>query len=54
IPPRSLVLGSPARVVRALTDEEVEQIRTYARNYLQYSAIYRGVEQPETNPFYRR
>ncbi|QXD15969.1 gamma carbonic anhydrase family protein [Rhodocaloribacter litoris] len=54
IPPRSLVLGSPARVVRELTDEEVEQIRTFARNYLHYSAIYRGEARPETNPFYER
>jgi carbonic anhydrase/acetyltransferase-like protein (isoleucine patch superfamily) len=33
IPPRSLVLGSPAKVVRELTDEEVESIKTSAENY---------------------
>lgn len=54
IPPRSLVLGSPARVVRPLTDAEVDQVRAYAANYVRYSAIYRGAEQPETNPFYDR
>ncbi|MGI9174443.1 MAG: gamma carbonic anhydrase family protein [Rhodothermales bacterium] len=54
IPPRSLVLGTPANVVRTLTDEEVERIGRYAERYLQLSAIYRGVETPEQNPFYRR
>lgn len=54
IPPRSLVLGAPARVVRMLTDEEVESIGQYAQNYLRYSAIYRGEEQPERNPYYER
>ncbi len=52
IPPRSLVLGAPARVVRQLTDAEVADILRYADNYLKYSAIYRGVERPESNPFY--
>ena len=54
IPPRSLVLGVPARVVRPLTDEEVTSIGHYAANYLRYSAIYRGEERPDTNPFYQR
>ena len=54
IPPRSLVLGSPARVVRPLTDEEVDRLRAYADHYVRYSALYRGVEQPEDNPFYDR
>lgn len=52
IPPRSMVLGSPAEVVRELTDEEVDSIRTYAENYLAYSSIYRGDETPDENPFY--
>jgi len=52
IPPRSLVLGSPARVVRELTDEEVVRIGAYAKNYLEYSAIYRAEVQPDRNPFY--
>lgn len=34
IPPNSLVLGHPARVKRALTDEEIENIRKNAREYL--------------------
>lgn len=54
IPPRSLVLGTPARVARTLSDEEVERIGRYAERYLQLSAIYRGAETPERNPFYQR
>ncbi|MDX1740288.1 MAG: gamma carbonic anhydrase family protein [Rhodothermales bacterium] len=52
IPPRSLVTGVPARVVRSLTDEEVESIRRNAENYVRYGRIYRGVEVPDGNPFY--
>ena len=52
VPPRSLVLGTPARVVRPLTDEEAATVRPYADHYVRYSAIYRGEERPETNPFY--
>lgn len=32
-PPRSLIVGSPARVVRELTDEQVAAILTSAANY---------------------
>jgi gamma-carbonic anhydrase len=52
IPPGSLVLGSPAKVVRQLTDDEVASIRQGAENYLRYSAVYRGDYVPESNPFY--
>ncbi len=52
IPPRCLVLGAPAQVVRPLSDEEVAKIRVFKENYLHYSAIYRGVEKPPQNPFY--
>lgn len=52
IPPRSMVMGTPARVVRALTDEEVAVIRSYADNYVRYSGIYLEREVPERNPFY--
>lgn len=54
VPPRSLVLGSPAKVVRGLTDEEVVTVRRYAEHYLEYSRIYLGVDRPATNPFYDR
>ncbi len=40
VPPRSLVMGSPARVRRALTDEEVASIRQYADNYVGYRLDY--------------
>jgi len=52
IPPGSLVLGSPAKVVRPLTAQEIDSIAHYARNYVRYKNIYLGVEKPETNPFY--
>ena len=52
VPPRSLVLGQPAEVVRELSDEEVASIRAAAENYVHYSAIYRGEETPDENPFY--
>jgi len=54
IPPRSLVLGAPARVVRELSAEEIDRIGRYSENYLKYSAVYRGVEKPDRNPFYER
>lgn len=54
VPPRSLVLGSPGKAVRQLSDEEVAAIRVFADNYLKYSAIYRGEHKPERNPFYER
>jgi carbonic anhydrase/acetyltransferase-like protein (isoleucine patch superfamily) len=42
-PPRSLVMGSPARRVRELTDEEVERlIRRGVSNYLRYAREHRG------------
>jgi carbonic anhydrase/acetyltransferase-like protein (isoleucine patch superfamily) len=52
IPPRSLVLGQPAERVREVTEDEVTAIQEGAQNYLQYSAVHDGREQPETNPWY--
>lgn len=54
VPPRSLVLGQPAEVVRKLTEEEVASIREGAANYVRYSAVHDGREQPATNPWYDR
>ena len=34
IPDNSLVLGAPAKIVRSLTDEEVESIRNNVRSYV--------------------
>lgn len=41
IPDRSLVVGSPGRVIRSLTDEEVSRIRANARHYVENAARYR-------------
>jgi carbonic anhydrase/acetyltransferase-like protein (isoleucine patch superfamily) len=40
VPPRSLVMGSPARVRRSLTDEEVALVLSYAQNYVRYRLDY--------------
>lgn len=42
IPPRSLVMGVPARVRRSLTDEEVSSIDAYAERYYEYKSAYLG------------
>ena len=39
-PPRSLILGSPAKVVRELSDEEVAGIYNNAKNYVDYKNDY--------------
>ncbi len=40
IPDRSLVVGSPGRVVRQLRDEEVSQVRWIAQHYVDNAARY--------------
>ena len=40
IPPRSLVMGSPGKVKRALTDEEVASILEYSERYVGYRLDY--------------
>ena len=40
IPTRSLVMGRPGKVKRALTDEEVAEIRWYADAYVNYRKDY--------------
>jgi gamma-carbonic anhydrase len=54
IPPRSLVLGSPARVVRPLHDEEVASVRANAAHYVRLARMYAGKDYPDVNPFYER
>ncbi len=39
-PPRSLIMGSPAKVVRELTDEEVEELYASARRYVSFKNEY--------------
>jgi gamma-carbonic anhydrase len=40
VPPGSLVMGTPARVRRPLTEEERDSIRWYADNYVSYRLDY--------------
>ncbi len=40
VPPRSLVMGSPGKIRRSLTDEEVLSILEYARRYVEYRLDY--------------
>ena len=42
VPANSLVLGSPARVKRALTESELAWIKASAQNYIQYAGKYRA------------
>ena len=41
IPPQSLVMGSPGRVKRVLTEDECRDIHLIAERYLQYQEDYR-------------
>ncbi len=41
VPPRSLVIGAPAKVKRALTDEEVAGLAHYWKNYIEYTKAYK-------------
>ena len=40
VPPRSLVMGSPGKVKRGLTDAEVDEIQMYADRYVAYRLDY--------------
>ncbi len=42
IPDRSLVMGSPAKVVKSLSDEQVLMIRGIAQHYVENAARYRA------------
>lgn len=39
-PPRSLIMGNPAKVVRELSDEEVTSLYASAANYVKFKAMY--------------
>lgn len=49
IPPRSLVMGSPAKVKRGLTEAEVEDLGKLWRNYVSLSRIYQNQTSIETS-----
>ncbi len=40
-PPRSLIIGSPAKVVRELSDEEVAELYASANRYVKFMSSYR-------------
>jgi carbonic anhydrase/acetyltransferase-like protein (isoleucine patch superfamily) len=40
VPPRSLVMGTPAKVRRPITEEERAGLRRYAQDYLEYKEAY--------------
>jgi carbonic anhydrase/acetyltransferase-like protein (isoleucine patch superfamily) len=42
VPPRSLLLGVPARVLREVTDEQLDSTRDNARLYVDLAAEHRG------------
>jgi carbonic anhydrase/acetyltransferase-like protein (isoleucine patch superfamily) len=43
VPPRSLVMGSPGKVKRLLTQAEVGEIRSYADRYVGYRLDYMNI-----------
>jgi carbonic anhydrase/acetyltransferase-like protein (isoleucine patch superfamily) len=45
-PPRSLIVGSPARFVRELTDAEVQRLRDNVQSYINKAKRYRTDLQP--------
>lgn len=42
IPPGSMAVGAPARVIRKLSDEEISNVRKYADRYVALQARYRA------------
>ena len=48
IPPRMLAMGSPAKPVRALEEEDIRMIQRTVRNYQNLQEIYQGKKGRET------
>lgn len=42
VPPKSLILGSPAKVKRPVTEKELAWVRESAENYIRYARQYMG------------
>jgi len=40
VPPKSLILGSPAKVKRPVTEKELAWIKESADNYVKYAGLY--------------
>lgn len=47
-----LYMGSPAKAVRKLSEEEIISIKKYSQNYIKYSRAYQGKDTYDKNPFY--
>ena len=47
IPPRSMVMGAPAKVRRQVTDREVDRINEHWRHYVEYKTQYLCEEKKE-------
>jgi carbonic anhydrase/acetyltransferase-like protein (isoleucine patch superfamily) len=47
VPPRSLVMGTPAKVRREITEDERAGLRRYAESYVRYKDEYRAAEAAE-------
>lgn len=58
VPPRKrlesgyMYMGSPAKKVRKLTDEEIASIKEHAGGYVKYGRAYMQKDTYQTNPFY--
>jgi len=48
-----LYMGTPAKKVRELTDEEIQHIAQNAENYVKYQRTYLQVDKYDENPFYK-
>jgi carbonic anhydrase/acetyltransferase-like protein (isoleucine patch superfamily) len=49
-----LCMGSPAKPVRKLTEQEIQSIVAFSDNYVKYSRTYLRLDTYETNPFYQK
>jgi gamma-carbonic anhydrase len=49
IPPRSLILGTPGKVVRQLTETEVKNLHESAHRYVTYAQSYKTISVPLEN-----
>ena len=47
-----LYMGSPAKAIRKLSDEEIQSIRQYSANYVKYLRAYQQKDTYDENPFY--
>ena len=41
IPPGTLAAGVPAKVIRELTDDEINRVRSTPNNYINYASVYK-------------